>query len=139
MGAVDAKSVADFEPSIIDENLTATEDGAGVDVTNSRGEAFIVDIETVNTSGDVTIKLQEKDPGGSWGDVADSDLDFSATSKTTNGFTLSGVSNPTKEVVGYTGDKSDLRLKVSSVNSSPDFETVMGILQYMPRNGFFNE
>lgn len=138
MGAVDARANADFEPSIIDENLTATEDGAGISVSNSRGEAFIVDIETVNTSGDVTIKLQEKDPGGSWSDISDGDLDFEGASVSSNTFTLSGVSNPTKEVIGYQGDFEQLRVKVSSVASTPDFETVMGVLQYMPRRIPFN-
>lgn len=138
MGAVDAKFVADYEPSIVDQNLTATEDGAAVDVTNSRGEAALINLITQNTSGDLTIEVQEKDPGGSFSAVADADLDFSASNQTTNGFTLSGASSGTKEVIGYTGDAAELRIAVTGVANTPDYEVDMGILQYLPRQGGFN-
>lgn len=137
MGAVDAKYPADYEPSIVAQNLTSTEDGATVDVTNSRGEAALINLLTENTAGDLTIEVQERDPGGSFSAVADADLDFSATSQTTNGFTLSSP-GATKIAIGYTGDAADLRVAVTGVNNTPDYEVDMGILQYMPRQGGFN-
>jgi len=134
MGAIDAVSITDFGPSVIAQNLTAAEDGASVDVTRTRGEAFLVDIATVNTSGDITVSFQEKDPGGSFSDIADGDLDFGNSAESTNGFQKTGVGSPVREVVGYKGDNSELRVKVNSVGSSGDFETVMGVLKYMPRH-----
>jgi len=133
MGAVDARSVADFEPSVIDENLTAAEDGDTVSAAKSRGECFLVDINTAKTSGDITVSFQERDPGGSFTDVADEDLDFGGSSASSNGFTLSGVSSETRERVGYTGQMAELRVVVDSVANAPDFEAVMGVIKYMPR------
>lgn len=138
MGQKDALSTADFEASIVAGNLTSSEDGASVDATGSRGEGFLVDIETVNTSGDITISFQEKDPGGSWGDIDDSDLDFAGSQTSTNGAQITGISSSTKEAVRYKGDKANLRVKVNSVGSGGDFETVMGVLKTVPRNGLFN-
>jgi len=92
----------------------------------------------VNTSGDVTITVQEKDPGGSFSDIADSSLDFDGASVSSNGFTLSGVSSATREKIGYKGDAAELRVIVSSVANAPDFETVMGVVKYLPRHLYFD-
>lgn len=137
MGSLDAKYQADYEPSIVAQNLTSTEDGATVDVTNSRGEAFLVNLLTENAAGDLTITFEERDPGGSFSAITDDDLDFSATSQTSNGFTLSSA-GVTKEAIGYTGDAADLRVAVTGVSNTPDYEVDMGVLQRVPRQGGFN-
>jgi len=138
MGQLDALSTADFVPSIVDQNLTATEVGATVDCTDSRGEGFIVELITENAAGDVTVELQERDPGGSFSAIADSDLDFSgAPNASSNTFTLSSA-GATKEAIRYKGDAADLRVEVTSVASTPDYETAMGVVKTMPRNGLFN-
>ncbi len=115
-----------IDPQTIDTNTTTN--GSDFDRNNNpaRRHSVVFAAGTL-ADGDFALKVQEKDDGGSFSDVASSDLDGSLSDFTS--------SNDEKiQEVGYLGTKDQIRAVITSTNVTNGGELAVYIVSGTKRD-----
>jgi len=98
----------DIKPQTIASNTTTNGSGFDRNANPARRHSVVFSAGTL-ADGDFALKVQEKDDGGSWSDVAADDLDGTLSDFTS-------TNDETQEEVGYLGTADQLRAVITTNN-----------------------
>lgn len=89
---------------------TATQTIQGMDISGFKSAVFVVDVGT-HTADDLVVTYQEKDTGGSWANIAESDLE--GNDSTVQSRAIVAADDSTQIVVGYKGIKNNIGVVIT--------------------------
>ena len=109
MGSRDLKS--NIKMTVLHTKIatTATQTIQGMDITGYNGACIVVDVGT-HTADDLVVTYQEKDTGGAWANIAESDLDGTGTVQSR---AIVAADADTQIYVGYKGTKNNIGVVIT--------------------------
>lgn len=133
MGSIDLKSNISMTVLHTKIATTTTQSIQGMDVTGFNSACIVVDVGT-HTADDLVVTYQEMDTGGSWANIAESDLDGIGTVQSRA--IVTGDAD-TQIYVGYKGTKNNVGVVITDSGTGSAVigaYAIAGAPKDMPKN-----
>ena len=133
MSAIDLKSKVSMTVLHAKAATTATATIQGMDITGYNSSCFVIDVGT-HTADDLVVTYQEKDTGGAWANIAESDLDGEGTVQSR---AIVAGDDSTQIWVGYKGTKNNIGVVITDSGTGSAVigaYALAGNPKYLPKN-----